>query len=75
MYHVIEFIGAFTVDVEVARNKPLERMIIQKGAQVRVELRPYVVETKDGPVEVADLFLEDGTAIRMVRFACFRFSG
>jgi hypothetical protein len=74
MYHTIEFIGAFTVDVEVARNKPLERMIIQKGARVKVGLQPYVVETKDGPVEVADLFLEDGTAIRMVRFACFRFA-
>jgi hypothetical protein len=27
-------------------------------------LKPYIVETAEGPVEVADLFLEDKTAAR-----------
>ena len=32
-----------------------------------------MVETSTGPVEVADLFFEDGTATRGVPFACFCF--
>jgi hypothetical protein len=31
------------------------------------------VETRRGPVEVADLVLEDGSMARAVRFATFRF--
>jgi len=31
------------------------------------------METKSGPVETADLFFEDGSTIRAVRFAWFRF--
>jgi hypothetical protein len=42
---------------------------------VRAQLKPYVADTADGPVEVADLFFEDGTATRQVPFACFRFAG
>ena len=37
------------------------------------QIRPYVVETKQGPVEVADLFLEDGSVARAVRMATFSF--
>jgi hypothetical protein len=60
-------------DVEVAPSKPLERVVLHKGSQVRAEFRPYVVETPYGPVEVADLFFEDGTATRTVPFGCFSF--
>jgi hypothetical protein len=34
-----------------------------------------VVETDDGPVEVADLFFADGTTTRSVRFEAFAFAG
>jgi len=73
MYHTIEFDKSLTLDLETSRNHPLERVSISKGTRVRVQLRPHVLETKDGPVEAADLFFEDGTASRAVPFASFSF--
>jgi hypothetical protein len=35
--------------------------------------RKVQVESEDGPVEVADLFFEDGAATRRVPFAWFTF--
>ena len=73
MYHTVEFFTDFICDREVAPQKPLERVLIRRGCHVRVELKPYVVETVHGPVEVADLFFEDGTCTRTVPFACLAF--
>ncbi|HYT88183.1 MAG TPA: hypothetical protein VEL76_05650 [Gemmataceae bacterium] len=73
MYHTIEFTTEFTGDREISRKQPLERVLFKIGTQVPVQLRPYVVEAEDGPVEVADLFFEDGTATRQVPFSYFRF--
>jgi hypothetical protein len=73
MFHTIEFANDFLFDVEVANKHRLERMLIHKGSRFNVQLRPYVVDTMDGPVEVADLFFQDGTAARGVRFECFGF--
>jgi len=74
MYHSIDFAGEYMIDVEISRRQPLERVLIRAGTRLRAQVRPYVVETADGPVEVADLFFEDGTATRMVPFACFSFA-
>ena len=73
MFHTIEFAADFTVDLEVSRKHPLERLLLKKGTRRRVQIRPYVAESTKGPVEVADLFFEDGTTARMVPFACFAF--
>jgi hypothetical protein len=73
MYHLIEFCSAFTADLEVSPKQRLERLRIQKGTRAYVGLQPYVVETAGGPVEVADLYFEDGTVTRRVRFDQFRF--
>jgi hypothetical protein len=73
MYHTIEFIKEFAGDREISRKQPMERVVLRVGIRVRVQLRPYVVEAEDGPVEMADLFFEDGSATRMVPFASFRF--
>ena len=73
MYHTIEFAIELAADLEISRKYPLERVLIRKGAQMRAQVKPYVVETDDGPVEVADLFFENGTTTRMVRFGCFAF--
>jgi hypothetical protein len=73
MYHTIEFIAEFTGDREISRKQPLERVLIPTGTRVRVQLKPYVVEGEDGPIEVADLFFEDGTGTRGVPFASFSF--
>ena len=71
MYHTIEFAADLTVDLEVSPKQPLERVRMRKGMRRRAQVRPYVLETEDGPVEVADLFFDDGTAARKVPFACF----
>jgi hypothetical protein len=73
VYHTIEFAIAFEAALEVSRKRRLERALIAKGDRLKVQLRPHVVETEDGPVEVADLFFEDGTATRNVPFGSFAF--
>jgi hypothetical protein len=73
MYHTIQFAAEFTVDLEISPKHHLERLLIRKGAVLRAQIKPYVTESDDGPVEVADLFFEDGTATRMVRFDSFSF--
>jgi hypothetical protein len=73
VYHTIEFFTDFVADLEVSRQKRLERLLIRKGSRLRAQLKPHVVETIYGPVEVADLFFEDGTCTRTVPFACLAF--
>jgi hypothetical protein len=73
MYHTIQFLIHFRTDLEVSRKHPLEQILIRAGTQRRVQLRPHVVETTGGPIEVADLFFEDGTTTRCVPYACFSF--
>ncbi len=73
MYHTIEFGVQFPCDLEIPQKQRLERMRIRRGTRLQARLKPYVVECEDGLVEVADLFFEDGTATRMVPFACFTF--
>jgi hypothetical protein len=73
MYHTIEFAAEFMVDLEVSRKQPLERVLVRRGTRVRAQLRPHVIETENGPVEAADLFFEDGTSARGVRFEWFTF--
>ncbi len=73
MYHTIEFGVEFQADLEVSPKQPLERVRLRKGDRLRAQVKPYVAETAGGPVEVADLFFEDGTATRRVPFANFAF--
>jgi len=73
MYHTIEFDEALTLDLELTRKHPLERVSILKGTRLRAQLRPHVLESDEGPIEVADLFFEDGTTSRGVRFSSFSF--
>ena len=73
MYHTIEFAVTAVVDLEVSPKKPLERLRVRPGTRLKAQIKPYVAETEDGLVEVADLFFEDGTTTRQVRFAWFSF--
>ncbi len=73
MTHLIEFTSDVTADLEVGPKQRLEQMRIQKGTQAQARVRPYVVETPQGPVEMADLYFADGTVARGVRFEQFRF--
>jgi hypothetical protein len=73
MYHTIEFTAQITVDLEISAKQWRERVMIELGTHMQAQLKPYVVESEDGPVEVADLFFEDGTTTRQVPFAFFSF--
>ena len=73
MYHLIEFAGEFRVGLETSPRHPLECLRVRKGTRLRAQVKPYVVQTEDGLVEVADLFFEDGTATRRGDFSSFRF--
>jgi hypothetical protein len=73
VYHTIAFAVDFVANLEVSRKQPLERVQIRNGDRLPAQIKPYVVETAEGPVEVADLFFEDGTATRQVPFAYFAF--
>ncbi|HMF19058.1 MAG TPA: hypothetical protein VKE98_17750 [Gemmataceae bacterium] len=73
MYHCITFLADVIVDVEISPTNWLERLLILQGSHLQAQIKPYVVETANGPVEVADLFFEDGTATRRVPFAYFSF--
>jgi hypothetical protein len=75
MYHTIEFAADLTVDLETSPKHRLERLLVRKGTRLAAQLKPYVVETPAGPVEVADLFFADGTAARSVPFEHFSFVG
>jgi hypothetical protein len=73
MYHCIQFTEEFTADIEISGRQPLERLLIRKGSRRCAQMRPYVIEAVGGPIEVADLFFEDGTATRGVPFSSFFF--
>jgi hypothetical protein len=73
MFHFIEFVVDFDVDLEISPANWLEQLLIRQGTRLEAQVKPYVVETLAGPVEVADLFFADGTAVRGVPFAFFSF--
>ena len=73
MYHTIEFSAEFIADLEISPKHWLERVLIRPGDRMLAQIRPHVVETDDGPVEMADLFFADGTATRGVPFETFTF--
>ena len=73
MYHTIEFRLKGLTELETPGKRQLERLLIQEGTRLNAQIKPYVVETERGPVEVADLYLEDGSVARAVRYATFSF--
>jgi hypothetical protein len=73
MFHTIKFTGDLTVHLECSPKQHLGQLRIRKGDYLQAQIKPYVVESEDGPVEVADLFFEDGTTTRRVAFNSFSF--
>jgi len=67
MYHTIEFRADLTADLEVSPKQPLEQLRIRNGTRLKAQVKPSVIESSDGPVEVADLFFEDGTSVVLVQ--------
>ena len=73
MIHQVEFRWLVLAEIDRPEYAYPQRVVIKEGTQFSARLRPYVTESPEGPVEVADLHLEDGSVARAVRFAAFRF--
>ena len=73
MIHTIEFRLKAVAAVESAGESRMEQVVIRPGTRLQARIRPFVVESDFGPVEVADLFFEDGSVAHGVRFASFSF--
>ena len=52
MYHIIEFVNEFIVDLEISPRHRLEQMLVQRGIRVQARIKPYVAESEVGPIEV-----------------------
>ena len=75
MYHTIEFAEAFVPDLEIPCVRRSLPTLIRPGTCLQAEVHPYVVDTEEGPMEVADIFLADGTIMCRVPCGCFAFIG
>jgi hypothetical protein len=73
VYHTIELRVKFLAELEPPPEHPAEPLLIRRGTRIRLRLKPYVSESSEGPIEVADLFFENGEVTRRVPFACFSF--
>jgi len=73
MYHTTRFAAEFVAQPELPPRHRRQRALIRKGDLLKAQVRPYVVETKRGPAEVADLLFEDGSMTRRVPCRCFSF--
>ena len=73
MYHTIRFAAEFVALPEIPPPPCRQRALLRKGDHLKAQVRPYVVETRRGPVEVADLLFEDGSMTRGVPYRCLAF--
>lgn len=73
MFHTIEFSRDVNAAVEISPRDWLERVRIRKGTRLKAQIKPHVVEGRHGPLEVADLFFEDGSTMRGISFDFFSF--
>ena len=73
MFHKLQFLSAYCLDLQMPRKARLERVRISKGEVIKAAVRPYVQETENGPVEVADLHLPGDGTLLAVPMKFFRF--
>ena len=73
MVHAIEFRWSILAEMERPEFTYPQRVVIKEGTRLNARIKPYVAESPEGPIEVADVYLSDGSVARSVRFATFRF--
>ena len=73
MYHRLRFLATYQLDLRMPGKARMEQLLIRERDIIEAQVKPYVQETADGPVEVADLHLPgDGTLVA-VPMGCFQF--
>jgi hypothetical protein len=73
MYHTIEFTSGGILSLHPPGRRVLTPVLVLPGTRIRAEIRAAVIDTMDGPVEVADLLLEDGSRAPRLPYAFFSF--
>jgi len=73
MYHTLRFRQNHELDLQVPGRPRLEKVLVHKGDRIEAQLRPFVREEEEGPVEMADLYLNGGGALLAVPMAAFCF--
>jgi hypothetical protein len=73
MIHRIEFRWLVLAEIDGPEYGLIQSVVIKQGTRLSAKIKPYVAESPDGPIEVSDLYLEDGSVVRAVRFAAFQF--
>ena len=64
MYHKLRFRADYQLDLQIRGKPRLEQLLIKEGETVEAQVRPFVQETSEGPMELADLHLAgDGTLL------------
>jgi len=73
MYHTIKFKVEMMVELGPSSQDSTGLLVFHEGTVRQAQIRPYVIEEEGGPVEVADLYFEDGTAAAGVHYEWFSF--
>jgi hypothetical protein len=73
MTHQLHFRIDCQLDLQIKGKARLEQVKIRAGEIIAAQVRPYVKETPDGPVEFADLQLGNEGILMAVRMDCFQF--
>ena len=63
MFHKIEFRLRGLAELETPGKSNLEQLVIKQGTRLNTEIKPYVVEGRRGPVEVADYLVVEVSAV------------
>lgn len=73
MYHKLRFRTSQELDLQIPGKGRLEKVKFRRGDVIEAYVRPYIIESEDGPVEIADLNLgREGTLVG-VPMEFFRF--
>jgi hypothetical protein len=72
MFHSIRFRLRYVSDLQRQGKPRLEQVQLDAGCVIHARIRPWVKETKQGPIEVADLDC-DCDVLLAVPFAAFQF--
>ena len=74
MYHRLEFLASYQLDLHLPGKPRLEQLVIRQGEIISAQVQPFVQETEDGPVEMANLHLPGDGTLLSVPMASFRFA-
>jgi hypothetical protein len=73
MSHQLQFQADCKLNLLLPNSRKLQKVLVEQGNVIEAGVFPYIQEAEEGPVEVADLCLDQIGVLLAVRMACFRF--